>query len=181
MCLLMQQLPARRISAEASVPLVLVVDDNDDDLVLFRRAVRQIEYSGIVNYLGSGSQAIAYLAGEGDFGDRTRFPAADLLILDLKMPGTSGFDVLAWLQQHGGSPVRTAVLTTSDDRGDITRAYALGAGWFLAKANSFTEFKESVGALLAYFGDYYRYADDSDRAGFAPRAAGTLSGSLENA
>jgi hypothetical protein len=114
----MQQSPARTISAEASVPMVLVVDDNDDDLVLFERAVRQVEYSGTGRYIDSGSQAIAYLAGAGEFADRAQFPAADFLILDLKM--------LAWLQQQGVSSVRTVVLTSSDDMADIASLRAGG-------------------------------------------------------
>ena len=171
-----KQSGAKRIAAETNRPVVLVVDDNDDDLVLFERAVRQVGYSGAVRYIESGSQAIAYLAGEGEFEDRAQFPAADFLILDLKMPGTSGFDVLAWLQQQNVSSVHTAVLTSSDDMDDITRAYALGAGSLLVKANSFTEFKETLGALLTYFGDYHR--GGSDAAGFAPRAARTFSGKL---
>ena len=162
--------------AEASVPLVLVVDDDDNDIVLFRRAVQQLKYAGSVHYIESGSQAIAYLAGEGDFEDRTRFPAPDFLILDLKMPGINGFDILTWLQSHGIRSLRTVVVSSSDDMQEVTRAYALGAGSFLVKANSFTEFKETVGALLAYFGDYHRNADDSDKAGFAQAVAGTLRG-----
>jgi CheY-like chemotaxis protein len=138
-------------SLAEDTPLVLVVDDNDDDLMLFRRAVQQLNYSGRIQYINGGAQAIAYLAGQGEFEDRTQFPQPDLLILDLNMPGIDGFDVLAWMQDQEITPTRTVVLTTSDDLQEITRAYALGADSFLSKAFSFTEFKETVGALLAYF------------------------------
>jgi hypothetical protein len=55
----------------------------------------------------------------------------------------------------------------------------LGADSFLVKANSFTEFKETLGPLLTYFGDYHR--SGSDTAGFAPRGAGTLHPSAPSA
>jgi len=116
---------------EEDAPLVLVVDDNDDDLALFRRAVRQLNYPGRIHYLDSGDKAMAYLAGSGDFEDRAQFPAPDFLILDLKMPGTSGFDVLTWLIDHQITLSRTVVLTSSDEPREISRASALGAPSFL--------------------------------------------------
>ena len=134
-----------------AAPLVLVVDDNDDDLVLFRRAVRQLNYPGRIQYLDSGDKAMAYLAGSGDFKDRARFPSPDFLILDLKMPGTSGFDVLTWLIDHQITSLRTVVLTSSDEPREISRTSALGAPSFLTKAVNFSEFKETVGALLSSF------------------------------
>jgi DNA-binding response OmpR family regulator len=143
-------------------PLVLVVDDNDDDLVLFRRAVRQLNYPGRIQYLDSGDKAMAYLADSGDFKDRAQFPSPDFLILDLKMPGTSGFDVLTWLIDHQITLLRTVVLTSSDEPRDVSRASALGAPSFLTKAVDFSEFKETVGALLSSFQASPRDFTDSD-------------------
>jgi CheY-like chemotaxis protein len=147
---------------EQDAPPVLVVDDNDDDLVLFRRAVRQLNYPGRIHYLDSGDKAMAYLAGSGDFEDRAQFPSPDFLILDLKMPGTTGFDVLTWLIDHQITLLRTVVLTSSDEPRDISRASALGAPSFLTKAVDFSEFKETVGALLTSFQTLRRDFTDTD-------------------
>src|SRR5688572_5741312 len=159
-CSMKQSHATRSLAPEA--PLILVVDDNDDDIVLFRRAVRQLNYSGRIHYLNSGDKAMAYLAGLGDFEDRTQFPSPDFLILDLKMPRTSGFDVLTWLIDNQITLLRTVVLTSSDEFRDISRASALGAPLFLTKTVNFSEFKQAVGALLTSFETYRRDFVDSD-------------------
>src|SRR5688500_13466698 len=129
---------------EQEPTLILVVDDNDDDTTLFRRAVAQLKYPGRIHYLNSGANAMAYIAGSGDFEDRVKFPSPDFLILDLKMPGADGFDVLTWLIDHQiTSLLRTVVLTSSDEPRDITRAFALGAPEFLTKPVDFSEFKQT--------------------------------------
>jgi DNA-binding response OmpR family regulator len=144
-----QSHPARNL--EEHSPLVLVVDDNDNDIALFRRAVGQLNYSGRIRYLNCGAKAMAYLGGTGDFEDRTQFPSPGFLILDLKMPGTNGFDVLTWLLAHHIPELRIVVLTSSDDLRDVVRAAALGAPSFLTKSVNFSEFRESIGALLSSF------------------------------
>src|SRR5688572_13251779 len=136
---------------EQEPTLLLVVDDNDDDTTLFRRAVAQLKYAGRIHYLDGGAKALSYFAGSGDFKDRVKFPSPDFLILDLKMPGTNGFDVLTWLIDHQITLLRTVVLTSSDEPREISRAFALGAPLFLTKAVDFSEFKKDVSALLSSF------------------------------
>jgi len=157
----MKQSHATR-SLQEDPPLVLVVDDNDDDILLFRRAVGQLNYSGRVRYLDSGAKAMAYLGGTGGFEDRTQFPPPELLILDLKMPGIDGFDVLTWLLAHHVPEMRIVVLTSSDNLRDVSRASALGAPSFLAKAVNFSEFKETIGKLLASFEAHHRHLAHSE-------------------
>ena len=146
----MKQSHATR-SPQEDPALILVVDDNDDDIELFRRAVGQLNYSGSVRYLDSGAKAMAYLGGTGGFEDRTQFPSPGFLILDLKMPGINGFDVLTWLLAHHIPALRIIALTSTGDLRDVSRASALGAPSFLTKAVNFSEFRETVGALLASF------------------------------
>jgi CheY-like chemotaxis protein len=156
----MKQSHATR-SPKEDPPLVPVVDDNDDDLVLFQRAVQKLHYLGPIRYIQGGKEAIAYLAGNGGYEDRAEFPSPDFLILDLKMPGTNGFDVLTWLHDHETPPLPTVVLTSSDDERDMTHAYALGAASFLSKAVNFSEFQETIGVLLTSFGNHRHPADSA--------------------
>jgi len=50
----------------------------------------------------SGEQAIEYLCGINGYSDWHRFPLPSIVLLDLKMPGMDGFDVLKWIRQHPG-------------------------------------------------------------------------------
>ena len=127
----------------ADAAVILVVDDNGDDVLLLRRAFRAAGVPNPVVAMSSGQEALDYLEGTGKYARRVDFPLPGLIILDLKMPGIDGFEVLKWIRgrpEFGGIPV--VVLTTSSDLKDIKRAYSLGANSFIAKE---VEFADTVG------------------------------------
>jgi len=133
-------------------PVVLIAEDNPEDIALFRRAFEQLGYTGPLQYVSDGEQAIGYLAGEGKFHNRSEFPLPAFLLLDLKMPRKNGFDVLEWIRSQASlAEMRTVVLTTSDDLREVSRAYQLGAASFLTKPVNFTEFKDTIQALFNYW------------------------------
>lgn len=49
--------------------------------------------------VGDGGEAIQYLLGHGRYSDRKEFPMPSLMLLDLKMPRVSGFEVLEWKKE----------------------------------------------------------------------------------
>jgi CheY-like chemotaxis protein len=159
-------------------PVVLVTDDSDDDLLLFRRAFQQLGHSGPVYYLDSGAQAIAYLAGEGKFGNRTEFPLPDFLLLDLKMPGTNGFDVLAWIQAQQLTRLRTIVLTSSEDRRQIDKAYGMGAASLLNKPMNLSDFKNTLRAFLDYWLGHHKQSVSNAHRAPSPNPCRFQPGSL---
>ena len=87
-----------------------------------------------------------YLAGEGRYRDRIRHPLPDLLVLDLKMPGKNGFDVLKWLQSQ---PIRPLIVVYSDsaERIDVEKALQLGANDYQQKPDSLGKISEWLGNL----------------------------------
>src|ERR1700743_590573 len=78
---------------------VLYAEDNDDDALIFRMALKRSGLAHTLHRVDDGEVAIGWLRGDGGFADRVRHPMPDLLILDLKMPKKSGFDVLHWINQ----------------------------------------------------------------------------------
>lgn len=119
---------------------VLFVDDSDDERVLFHVAFRvaNARHLKLINTLASGDEAILYLAGEGKYGDRSSYPVPDLLILDLKMAGSNGFDVLEWIRKNN-LRFLIVVHSTSSEHADAERALRLGANDYVIKAANLLE------------------------------------------
>src|ERR1044072_863856 len=76
---------------------VLTVDDSNDDTLLLRRACRRAKVRFSLQCVDDGTKAIAYLSGLDTFSDRSVHPLPNLILLDLKMPIKTGFEVLDWL------------------------------------------------------------------------------------
>src|SRR5215831_1056495 len=111
-----------------SQKLILLVDDNPDDVLLVRRAFDRTGLQQSIQSLPTGMEALAYLGGEAPYTDRCKYPLPDLVLLDLKMPGTDGFEVLRWIRHHPElSNLCVVMLTSSDEIRDVNRAYQLGA------------------------------------------------------
>ena len=113
---------------------ILLVDDSENDLFLMRRAFKKAKCNSPLQEVRNGEQAIAYLKGDGPYGDRTKFPLPAVMLLDLNMPRGSGFDVLAWVRaQPMLKRLPVFILTASNRSEDVNRAFDLGATSFLVK------------------------------------------------
>src|SRR5436189_2480082 len=107
---------------------ILLVEDNQGDATLVKHYFRKAGILNSFQEVNDGTKAIDYLAGKGIYSDRTRFPSPILLLLDLNMPGKSGWDVLEWLHHHPPSePMGIVVLTGEKNIQMMNHAYKLGA------------------------------------------------------
>jgi CheY-like chemotaxis protein len=113
---------------------ILLCEDNDDDVILFRRALSAARLSNTLRVAPDGAAAIDYLAGSGEFADRDRFPLPVLAFVDLKMPRYDGFEVVSWTRKHPAfDAICLIVLSSSAEEKDVERAYAAGANGYLVK------------------------------------------------
>ena len=113
---------------------LLLVDDDPGDIFLLQRALTKANINLPQQVLINGEQAISYLSGEGEFANRQEFPLPSAAFLDLKMPFTSGFEVLEWIKsQPQLSDIPVFVLTGSSLETDRERAFTLGARAYLVK------------------------------------------------
>lgn len=132
--------------------LILIAEDNDDHVLLLRRALKKGAILNPLFIVTDGEEVISYLKGEGKFADRYEYPLPGLLLLDLKMPKKNGFEVLEWIRQQPFlKRLRVVVLTTSDNPQDIDRAYELGANSFIVKPLEQQQFLEVTEAIKGYW------------------------------
>src|SRR6184192_4082342 len=130
----------------------MLVEDREDDILLIQRAFAKGGINNPRMIVRGGQEAMSYLAGEGKYSNRAEYPLPDLILLDLKMPGVDGFDVLRWVrQQEGFASIRIVVLTSSDAIPDVNRAYALGANSFMVKPLDFQNVVEMSRILKTYW------------------------------
>jgi CheY-like chemotaxis protein len=130
----------------------LLAEDNENDVLLTRRAFAKANLLNPVQVVSDGDEAMAYLKGEGKYANRAEYPLPELLLLDLKMPGKNGFEVLSWIrEQPTFSSLRVVVLTSSDQIRDVNRAYQLGANSFLVKPVDFENFVQVSQAVKGYW------------------------------
>ena len=140
----------------ADEAVVLLAEDREDDIFLIKQAFSRAGITNPLQVVQSGEETIAYLAGEGKYSNRAEYPLPALLLLDLKMPVTDGFEVLRWIRQHESlSGLRVLVLTVSNRISDVNLAYELGANSFLVKP---TDFEQTV-HLSTLIKDYWLGAD----------------------
>jgi len=110
---------------------ILIVDDDPAAVALTKHALAKAGIKTQVDVMEDGHDAIAYLKGKLLEGDHA-LPL--LLFLDLKMPGTDGFQVLDWIRRRPRlRRLLTVVLSSSTNRRDVDKAYSLGAKTYFGK------------------------------------------------
>jgi CheY-like chemotaxis protein len=117
---------------------LLIVDDNPADIALAREALKTCAYSGQVNSVEDGAEALAYLSRRGDYANAVR---PDLVLLDLNLPKRDGLAVLAAMK--AGPELRripVVIFSTSQLGKDIARSYELGANCYVSKPGNLSEF-----------------------------------------
>jgi CheY-like chemotaxis protein len=136
-----------------SSPTVLLVEDDANDRLILEHAFQRTAPGIQLRMAVDGEDAVDYLSGEGAYADREAHPLPDLVLLDLKLPRKSGLEVLEWIRETpalDGLPV--FMLSSSQQRGDIDLAYALGANSYLVKEADLQVVRKVVTGIGVYAG-----------------------------
>jgi len=131
---------------------ILLVEDNRMDVELTLDAFHEAKLLNTIHVASNGQEALDYLFGRGRYADRKAFPRPNLVLLDLKLPGIDGFEVL---RQIKSTPVLkrlpVVILTSSKDEGDRALSYDRGANSYLVKPVSFDGFMGVVRQIEGYW------------------------------
>ncbi|HWA27219.1 MAG TPA: response regulator [Lacunisphaera sp.] len=131
---------------------VLIAEDSDLDYGLLEHALAETKVNIQARRATDGVTVLKYLRGEGAFADRLAHPFPHIIVVDLKMPSMSGFDVLEWIRDNPGYRViPTVVLSTSAEASDVQRAYELGANTYFTKPSHLKDLRAMCVHLAAYW------------------------------
>ena len=137
--------------------IMLVAEDDDNDFWFFEMAFKKAGGDGSVFRARDGTEVISYLAGECQYSDRRTYPLPDLLLLDLKMPRKTGFEVLEWLQtQPQLQHLPAVILSSSEEPRDIEQAYQLGVKSYLVKPRQYEQCTRLVQLIQEYWLEWNR-------------------------
>jgi CheY-like chemotaxis protein len=130
---------------------ILYIEDNPDEADIFGRTISRLANPPSFTILSSGTEGIDYLLQQGQYmGQGLAMPR--LVLIDLKLPGHSGFEVIQ--QVRATSRTRylpMVVYSTSDNPDDIRRAYDLGANAYLIKPGSYHEASDLMRRLVDFW------------------------------
>ena len=131
---------------------ILLVEDNRMDIELTLDAFREACLGNVVHVSHNGQEALDYLFGRGAYSDRQAYPLPDLILLDLKMPGIGGHEVLRRIKETPGlKRLPVVILTSSKEEGDLALGYDWGANGYLVKPVSFIGFLDVARKVGEYW------------------------------
>jgi len=121
---------------------ILIADDDEDDLMLFSDALRQVSTAVMLSIATDGDELLELL--------RTADPLPDVIFLDLNMPAKNGFESLQEIKKDPvlrGLPI--IIFTTTANHHTVDQMFALGARYYIEKPTDFNVLKELIHTILA--------------------------------
>jgi CheY-like chemotaxis protein len=139
-----QQTPPKQVN-------ILLVEDDEVDVMNFKRALRKSGLGHPIYEANNGSEALKMLKGDADHPPQV--PKHRLLILlDLDMPRMNGTEFLRVLREDPDlKTLPVVVLTTSDADQDLAEAFQLNVAGYIVKSRPFREFVDIISALSRYW------------------------------
>ena len=131
---------------------ILLVEDNPMDVELILDAFKEARLGNKIRVAANGAEALDFLFGKGEYADRKQYPLPDIILLDLKMPGIDGHEVLKKVK--GADRLKrlpVIILTSSREEGDRAVSYDNGANSYLVKPVSFDNFLNVVKQVCDYW------------------------------
>jgi CheY-like chemotaxis protein len=134
------------------IPLeVLLVEDNEGDVILTQRALRDHETQCRLTVVNDGAEALDYLRHQNGYADAIQ---PDLILLDLNMPRMNGKELLEIIKQDDElKSIAVVVLTSSQAPADIAESYARHASCYVVKPFAGDEFRNAVRQIVSFWGN----------------------------
>jgi two-component system response regulator len=131
---------------------ILLVEDNPDECELIQLAFKEVSVPHEFSVLESGQEAADYILRKGGFAERNVHELPDVILLDLKLPKLTGFEILKLIRgNEDTSHIPVIVFTASNIQTDIMAGYKIGANSMVTKPIEALKFMECVRVLGSYW------------------------------
>ena len=133
----------------SNLPLILLVENDDEDIFFFRRALQRLEWKGEVRVVGSATEAQLYMEGAFPFEDRGYYGLPQLIVSDFRLAGHTALEFLTWLRSQpdiGNTPVvmLSGVASGLNDE----KLARVGAKKFVQKSGDIAKLASALEPLL---------------------------------
>jgi two-component system response regulator len=131
---------------------ILLVEDNPDDAELIKHAFTRSHLANELVVTGDGQQALDYLFCTGAYAGRSLDDMPGLILLDMRLPGMDGLEVLNRIRTDERTKfLPVVVLTSSEDETQISNSYKLGVNSYVLKPVDSEKFFKVVQQLGLYW------------------------------
>lgn len=131
---------------------ILIVEDNQEDFEATTRAFKKSGLSNPIMRCEDGDSALDYLYQRGSYQDPAKAPRPSIILLDLNLPGTDGWEVLAEIKQDPSLKIiPVIILTTSSAPNDIEKCHLAGANSYVHKPVDLPGFINAIEMLKNYW------------------------------
>lgn len=131
---------------------ILLVEDEEAHAELTVRAIRKAGNANRVDVVADGETALDYMFNRGQYSDKKKYPTPGLVLLDIKLPGVDGIDVLKQIKEDDElKKVPVVMLTTSDRSEDVEACYEHYANSYLTKPVGYKAFEDKIRSLDFYW------------------------------
>jgi chemotaxis family two-component system response regulator Rcp1 len=139
----------QRFVGEKDRPMILVVEDNPGDARLIREAIATGSVRSRIHIAADGVEALKFLRREGE---HVQAPRPVLILLDLNLPGKSGWDILKELKADPQlRRIAVVIWTSTQGETEIGCAYDLGANCYGVKPLGLDEYLNTIQAIEEFW------------------------------
>jgi two-component system response regulator len=138
----------RAAQSQSTLPLILLIEDDANDVFLFRRALSQLSYQCDLRVVDTVSEARRYMGNEGEYKDANYFRRPDLIVSDFRLAGHTSQAFVEWLRSQPDLAATPVVMLSGVISGlDPALFVGLAVNSFLRKSADVT----ALGATLQPF------------------------------
>jgi two-component system response regulator len=137
---------------------ILLVEDNAADIRLTKKVLQENKIVSSLDIVRDGVEAIDFLKKRGKYSNASK---PNLILLDLNLPKRNGFDVLKEMKHDEElKRIPVVILTVSDVREDLIKAYNLHANCYIIKPLELKEFYRIINSIINFWFTVVKHFND---------------------
>lgn len=153
--------------------VILMADDDEDDIMLTEKALRQGKLLNELYCVRDGEELLDYLFHRGNYTDAAKAPRPGIILLDLNMPKKDGREALKEIKANPDvNDIPVVVFTTSKAEEDIYRSYKLGVNSFITKPVTFDRLIEVMQMIGKYWFEIVTLPPEENKGAYRDAADG---------